>query len=111
MGNWRLVDLLPSGVASFLVQISDFSFFTAGKYVLFDCPGQVELFTHHHAIRNIAEKLSNWGWQVRAQGSGCRVQGAGCGVRGAGCRVQHRRETLQLGLAGAVRNLYGFCRP
>ncbi|KAJ1492340.1 GPN-loop GTPase [Baffinella frigidus] len=36
----------------------------AGKYVLFDCPGQVELFTHHHAIRNIAEKLSNWGWQV-----------------------------------------------
>ena len=37
----------------------------AGKYVLFDCPGQVELFTHHHSMRNIAEKLSAWGWQVR----------------------------------------------
>ena len=26
-------------------------------YVLFDCPGQVELYTHHNSVRNIAEQL------------------------------------------------------
>ncbi|TPX62890.1 hypothetical protein PhCBS80983_g00163 [Powellomyces hirtus] len=28
------------------------------KYLLFDCPGQVELFTHHSSLKNIIEKLS-----------------------------------------------------
>ncbi|XP_065838240.1 GPN-loop GTPase 2-like isoform X2 [Oscarella lobularis] len=26
-------------------------------YVLFDCPGQVELYTHHNAVRNIVQRL------------------------------------------------------
>ncbi len=27
-------------------------------YLLFDCPGQVELYTHHNSVRNIIQKLS-----------------------------------------------------
>lgn len=36
----------------------------AGKYVLFDCPGQVELYTHHSAVRNIASALQAWNYRV-----------------------------------------------
>ncbi|KAI8922715.1 hypothetical protein BC831DRAFT_474809 [Entophlyctis helioformis] len=28
------------------------------KYILFDCPGQVELFTHHNAIKSIIDRLA-----------------------------------------------------
>ena len=28
-----------------------------GKYFIFDCPGQVELFTNHHSMRNILRKI------------------------------------------------------
>ena len=34
-------------------------------YVIFDCPGQVELYTHHPAFRNIVERITKWGMQVR----------------------------------------------
>lgn len=27
------------------------------KYLVFDCPGQVELFTNHQSLRNIIERL------------------------------------------------------
>ena len=33
-------------------------------YVIFDCPGQVELYTHHAAFRNIVNCISKWGMQV-----------------------------------------------
>lgn len=33
-------------------------------YVLFDCPGQVELFTHHGSLRNIFFKLQKLGYRV-----------------------------------------------
>lgn len=33
-------------------------------YVLFDCPGQVELFTHHASLRNIFFKLQKMGYRV-----------------------------------------------
>lgn len=33
-------------------------------YILFDCPGQVELFTHHTSLRNIFMKLQNMGYRV-----------------------------------------------
>ncbi len=33
-------------------------------YFLLDCPGQVELFTHHHSIRNVVLKLQKWGFKV-----------------------------------------------
>ncbi|XP_063238282.1 GPN-loop GTPase 2 [Bacillus rossius redtenbacheri] len=33
-------------------------------YFLFDCPGQVELYTHHNSVKNVMEKLSSWGLQL-----------------------------------------------
>lgn len=33
-------------------------------YVLFDCPGQVELYTHHSSLRNIFFKLQKLGYRV-----------------------------------------------
>ncbi|KAL9109175.1 MAG: hypothetical protein Q9227_006100 [Pyrenula ochraceoflavens] len=33
-------------------------------YVLFDCPGQVELFTHHGALRNVLFRLQKLGYRV-----------------------------------------------
>lgn len=34
-------------------------------YVIFDCPGQVELFTHHGSLRNIFLRLQKMGYRVR----------------------------------------------
>jgi GTPase SAR1 family protein len=31
-----------------------------GMYLLFDCPGQVELYTHHTAVRTIVTALQSW---------------------------------------------------
>ena len=36
-----------------------------GHYFLFDCPGQVELFTHHQSVRNIAARLQEWSFKVQ----------------------------------------------
>lgn len=41
---------------------------STGNYFIFDCPGQVELFTHHQAMRNIFEKLEKMGYHL------CTVQ-------------------------------------
>lgn len=35
-----------------------------GNYVLLDCPGQVELFTHHSSVKNVAKKLQEWNFKV-----------------------------------------------
>ena len=35
-----------------------------GHYFLFDCPGQVELYTHHSSVRNIATQLQTWNFKV-----------------------------------------------
>ena len=35
------------------------------QYILFDCPGQVELFTHHNSMRNIVALLQKWNYNVR----------------------------------------------
>ncbi len=32
--------------------------------MLFDCPGQVELYTHHSSLRNIFYKLQKLGYRV-----------------------------------------------
>eukprot|EP00658_Telonema_sp_P-2_P039655 TRINITY_DN28339_c0_g1_i1.p1 TRINITY_DN28339_c0_g1~~TRINITY_DN28339_c0_g1_i1.p1 ORF type:complete len:253 (+),score=77.45 TRINITY_DN28339_c0_g1_i1:138-896(+) len=37
-----------------------------GKYVLFDLPGQVELFTNHDCIMKLARKLEQWGFRLTA---------------------------------------------
>ncbi|XP_005105223.1 GPN-loop GTPase 2 [Aplysia californica] len=36
------------------------------KYLLFDFPGQVELFTHHNSVKNILEKLTSWDVRLTA---------------------------------------------
>jgi hypothetical protein len=33
-------------------------------YILFDCPGQVELYTHHKSVRNIVHKLQENDFRV-----------------------------------------------
>ena len=33
--------------------------------MLFDCPGQVELFTHHESLRNIFFRIQKMGYRVR----------------------------------------------
>lgn len=35
------------------------------KYILFDFPGQIELYTHNECIRNIVQKLLRKGYRVR----------------------------------------------
>jgi GPN-loop GTPase len=35
-------------------------------YVLFDCPGQVELYTHHNSLRNIFYRLQKLGYRMVA---------------------------------------------
>lgn len=34
-------------------------------YILFDCPGQVELFTHHSSLKNIIDMLTKHNINVR----------------------------------------------
>ena len=34
-------------------------------YIIFDCPGQVELFTHHSSLRKIFLRLEKLGYRVR----------------------------------------------
>lgn len=33
-------------------------------YYIIDCPGQVELYTHHNSVRNLASQLQKWGMKV-----------------------------------------------
>ena len=35
-------------------------------YILFDCPGQVELYTHHKSVKNILEQLTKWNYRLTA---------------------------------------------
>ena len=35
-------------------------------YVLFDCPGQIELYSHSSVFRTFADQLKLWGWNVAA---------------------------------------------
>jgi GTPase SAR1 family protein len=33
-------------------------------YILFDLPGQIELYTHMKTVKQLAELLQNWGFNV-----------------------------------------------
>ncbi|XP_052667464.1 GPN-loop GTPase 2 isoform X1 [Harpia harpyja] len=37
-----------------------------GHYYLFDCPGQVELYTHHDALKNVFAQLAKWNFRLAA---------------------------------------------
>ncbi|MCJ1441649.1 MAG: hypothetical protein MMC23_002139 [Stictis urceolatum] len=39
---------------------------TVDDYILFDCPGQVELFTHHSSLRNIFFRIQKMGYRLVA---------------------------------------------
>lgn len=41
-----------------------------GYYFLFDCPGQVELYTHHTSVRNVVRQLEKWDFRVSEIGGG-----------------------------------------
>lgn len=33
-------------------------------YILFDCPGQIELYTHMDVVKKLAENLKNWNFML-----------------------------------------------
>lgn len=33
-------------------------------YILFDCPGQIELYTHMDVVKKLAEHLKNWNFML-----------------------------------------------
>ncbi len=35
-----------------------------GQFLLFDCPGQAELYTHHTSVQNILAQLQKWKYSV-----------------------------------------------
>ena len=37
---------------------------SSANYIIFDLPGQVELYTHHQAMRNIFQKLESYGYRL-----------------------------------------------
>jgi len=41
-------------------QVEDFS----DDYLIFDCPGQVELYTHLPVMQTIVKQMSDWGYQM-----------------------------------------------
>jgi len=47
-------------------------------YVLFDCPGQVELYTHHSSLRNIFMRLAKLGYRVCLSSFATSVDGKLC---------------------------------
>jgi len=34
--------------------------------VIFDCPGQIELYSHHTAFRTFVDQMQQWGWRLVA---------------------------------------------
>ena len=51
------IDLNFDWLEEKLVQLKD-------KYLLFDFPGQVELYTHENSVHNIVHKLQQLGYRV-----------------------------------------------
>lgn len=45
-----------------------------GKYILFDFPGQVELYTHNKCVRNIVQHLVQKANRVRCSAVDCAVR-------------------------------------
>lgn len=42
-------------------------------YFLFDCPGQVELYTHQRSVKNIFSQLGQWNFRVRLWKTKCFI--------------------------------------
>lgn len=48
----------------FFAKLTHIRPFSIEDYILFDCPGQVELFTHHSSLRNIFFQIQRLGYRV-----------------------------------------------
>ncbi|KAL2761239.1 hypothetical protein ACRALDRAFT_1059126 [Sodiomyces alcalophilus JCM 7366] len=59
-GNLYALEELEQNLAWFEDKLNDLG----EDYVIFDCPGQVELYTHHHALRKIFLRLQNIGYRL-----------------------------------------------
>ncbi|KAM6335209.1 GPN-loop GTPase 2 isoform 1-T2 [Alca torda] len=47
-----------------------------GHYYLFDCPGQVELYTHHDALKNVFAQLAKWNFRIVPKAGGWTRHGS-----------------------------------
>ena len=57
-------------------------------YFLFNCPGQIELYTHMPVMRTIAQALQEWGYvEEKRSEDACPVYEVLCAARGAVCGV------------------------
>jgi len=54
------IEFLETNFDWLLQKIKD----SSSNYFLFDCPGQVELYTHHQSMRNIFERLEKLGYHL-----------------------------------------------
>jgi hypothetical protein len=55
-----------SKISSGLHNLFELLLNSTGDYILFDCPGQIELYTHHSSMKNILESISKNGTKVRS---------------------------------------------
>ncbi|CAN3377263.1 hypothetical protein DIURU_003486 [Diutina rugosa] len=54
---YAMENLSQQGIDEFISRIEKLA--KDGTYLLFDCPGQVELFTHHNSLHDIFKKLQS----------------------------------------------------
>jgi GTPase SAR1 family protein len=38
--------------------------YTEDDLVIFDCPGQLELYSHHSAFKSFTKQMNDWGWKM-----------------------------------------------
>lgn len=60
---YNMLEGMGRGIWMGICRLKDI-WINADDYVLFDCPGQVELFTHHSALRNIFFQIQKLGYRV-----------------------------------------------
>lgn len=70
----------------------------ADKYILFDCPGQIELFTHHHCMRSMTDRIVH-DWDIRVSVGRC-----------FGCLMMHCMSLHSMGAVTSEIVLFGHKR-
>jgi GTPase SAR1 family protein len=63
-GKKKNNDILQKNVICFLSLSLSLTTIILGNYLLFDCPGQVELYTVHNSMKNIVLQLQKWQLRV-----------------------------------------------
>jgi GTPase SAR1 family protein len=57
-------DILFQNIQIFIHLETNFSSLVDDDYVLFDCPGQIELYTHVPMMRQLVDILQRWDFKV-----------------------------------------------